>query len=68
MYRNTRPAKAFRTVTYYGGYDELRAKLKAMEVEFTEEDVMNGFWGKKFTIMKPRGKGATEKIRAIDNL
>lgn len=46
----------------------MREKLKTLGVEFKERDFLSDFWGKEFTIQKPKGKGTTQKMRAIDAL
>ena len=54
--------------TYYGGYGQIRSALTTIGVKWTERDVLNNFWGKEFTVEKPRGKGAQLKMREIDRL
>ncbi len=60
--------KSYRVIVWYSEEAVLRAKLKALDVEFTERPIHSEFYGTEFSIYKPRGKGATEKMRAIDKL
>lgn len=64
----TKQRKPYRTITYYNHGIELEAKLKEIGVEFTKLDTFGEFWGIRFDIFKPTGKGATEKMRRIDAL
>ena len=60
--------KPYRTITYYSEADKLRKRLTKLGVKFSEQLVMNGFWGTQFDIENPRGKGAGEKMREVDKL
>ena len=64
----TKTKRPYRIITVYSNEDKYRDKLNAIGAVFTERQVHSGFWGTEFTIEKPKGKGAYDKMRAIDNL
>lgn len=63
-----RHRRILRRITYYGNYDTLRQQLKDIDVDWMETDVYTTFWGKEFTIFKPKGKGAVQKTSKVWSL
>ncbi len=49
----------------YTSVDEIRQRLKVAGYVFTEESFFGGFWGTRFVIVKPIGKGAQAKINYL---
>lgn len=58
--------KPYRITVCYCHPKQIRNKLNQIGVIFTEKDIFSGFWGKEFSIEKPRGKGAHEKMKQIN--
>jgi hypothetical protein len=44
---------------------EARKILKDAGYTFTEEDFLNNFWGTRFVIDRPTGKGVTKKLNFL---
>lgn len=49
----------------FDGGDKLRTKLTAAGFTFDEEDFLRDFWGKRFIIVKPTGKGAQSRMNLL---
>lgn len=49
----------------FGGYESFENTLKGLGVEFIVRDIFSTFWGKGYTIEKPRGKGAKSREREL---
>lgn len=50
--------KRYVVIEHYTGTEDTRAKLTAEGFAFTEQNFFNSFWGVRFTVEWPRGKGA----------
>lgn len=61
-------AKPYRTITHYNSRQQLEQQLKDNNIEYTKQDVFDGFWAVQFKIMRPRGKDAMAKCKFIDSL
>jgi hypothetical protein len=55
-------------IEHYTGTADTRAKLHAEGFAFIEQDFFNNFWGVRFLVEMPRGKGATARRNRLQEI